>query len=133
MTLGLAGDRRPHCFFAAMPMLAILSALLFQTAAAPTAALIRQGDEALAPRRYADAETAYAKLAGLSPGVAEIHAKLGVIYFQQGKFAQAVPSLQRALKLKPSLPNADVLPAMSFSELGRFAEALPGLEKGFRR
>lgn len=44
-----------------------------------------------------------------------------------------MPVLRQALKLKPSLPNTDVLLAMSLSELGRYEEALPGLEKGFRR
>ena len=69
----------------------------------------------------------------LSPSTPEVHAKLGVIYFQQGKFSQAVPALSQALKLKPGLPNADFLLAMSLSELGRFTEALPGLERAFRK
>jgi tetratricopeptide (TPR) repeat protein len=92
-----------------------------------------EGERAVAENRYAEAEKAYLKLRDLDPGTAEIHAKLGVIYFQQGKFAQAVPTLRQALKLKPALPNADILLAMSLSELGRYGEALPGLEKGFRR
>ncbi len=91
------------------------------------------GERALAANRYADAERAYEKLRELDPGTAEIHAKLGVIYFQQGKFTQAIPALRQALKLKPALPNADVVLAMSLSEIGRYGEALPGLEKGFRR
>lgn len=93
----------------------------------------REGETALAENRYADAEQAYEKLRQLSPGTAEVHAKLGVIYFQQRKFAQAVPALRQALKLKPTLPNTDTLLAMSLSELGRYSEALLGLEKGFRR
>ena len=92
-----------------------------------------EGERALAANRYAEAEKAYIKLRELDPGTAEIHAKLGVIYFQQGKFAQAVPVLRQALKLKPTLPNAGVLLAMSLSEIGRYGEALPGLEKGFQR
>jgi tetratricopeptide (TPR) repeat protein len=92
-----------------------------------------EGERALAENRYAEAEKAFVKLRELDPGTAEIHAKLGVIYFQQGKFAQAVPTLRQALKLKPALPNADILLAMSLSELGHYGEALPGLEKGFRR
>jgi tetratricopeptide (TPR) repeat protein len=44
-----------------------------------------------------------------------------------------VAALRQALKLKPSLPNASVLLAMSLSELGQFDEALPGLEKGFKQ
>ena len=93
----------------------------------------QEGERALAEKRYADAETAYEKVRQLDPGTAEVHAKLGLIYFQQRKFTQAVPALRQALKLRPNLPNAGVLLAMSLSELGRFAEALPGLEKGFRQ
>jgi tetratricopeptide (TPR) repeat protein len=93
----------------------------------------REGETALAEKRYADAERAYEKLRQLNPGTAEVHARLGLIYFQQGKFEQAVPSLRQALKLKPALPNVDILLAMSLSELGRYGEALPTLQKGFRR
>jgi tetratricopeptide (TPR) repeat protein len=92
-----------------------------------------QGHQALSEHRYADAEQAYKKLEQLSPETAEVYGTLGFIYFQEGKFDEAVPTLRRALKLKPGLPNADVLLAMSLSELGQFEEALPGLEKGFRR
>jgi tetratricopeptide (TPR) repeat protein len=68
----------------------------------------------------------------LSPETAEVYGRLGLIYFQESKFEQAVPALRTALKLKPGLPNTDILLAMSLSELGRYQEALPGLEKGFR-
>ena len=91
-----------------------------------------EGERALAANRYGDAERAYIKLRELDPGIAEVHAKLGVIYFQQSKFQDAAAALRQALKLKPGLPNADILLAMSLSELGHYREALPGLEKGFR-
>ncbi len=93
----------------------------------------RQGEEALAAERYEDAAQAYEKLRELDPRVAEVHARLGLIYFQQRKFAQAVAALRRAVALKPGLPNIDILLAMSLSELGRHQEALPGLEKGFQQ
>jgi tetratricopeptide (TPR) repeat protein len=95
------------------------------------ARLFQDGARALAEQRYADAERAYETLRQLSPDVAEVHASLGLSYFQQRKFNEAVPSLRQALKLKPALPNLPVLLAMSLSELGRFDEALPGLQKGF--
>ncbi len=92
-----------------------------------------QGERALSEHRYGEAEQNYEKLKSLSPNTAEVYGRLGLIYFQEGKFEQAVPALRQALKLKPSLPNTDVLLAMSLSELGHYEEALPGLEKGFRR
>lgn len=90
-----------------------------------------EGQKALAEGRWADAARAYEKLRELSPETAEVHAQLGMIYFQEHDFARAVPSLRRALKLRPGLPNVDILLAMCLSELGQYKEALPGLQKGF--
>jgi tetratricopeptide (TPR) repeat protein len=93
----------------------------------------QQGEQALAQGRYQEAAAAYEKLKELSPATAEVHAKLGLIYFQQRDYGRAVPALRQALKLKPALPRADILLAMSLSELGQYKEALPGLQKGFRQ
>src|SRR5450755_2140065 len=92
----------------------------------------QDGEQALAAHRYADAQQSFEKLRQLAPGTAEVYGRLGLVYFQEGKFEQAVPALRQALKLKPALPNTDILLAMSLSELGHYEEALPGLEKGFR-
>src|SRR5215469_4470471 len=91
------------------------------------------GQKALAAGNYIEAQQSFEKLRELAPGVAEVHANLGLIYFQQGKFEEAVPALRQALKLKPSLTRTESLLAMSLSELGHYKEALPGLEKGFQR
>ena len=56
-----------------------------------------------------------------------------MIYFQEGRFDEAVPSLRQALKLKPRMTRTESLLAVSLSELGRYNDALPGLEKGFHR
>lgn len=112
-----------------------LASASFASGQADDSALQRlsaQGEQALAQGHYAEAEQAYEKLRDLSPLTAEVHARLGLIYFQERKFDQAVPTLRQALKLKPSLPKLDTLLAMSLSELGQYKEALPGLEKGFR-
>jgi tetratricopeptide (TPR) repeat protein len=111
----------------------VVSIIPAQTSNEALTQYVQQGDRALSEGRYADAEKAYDKVRQLASGTAEVYAKLGVIYFQQGKFGQAVPVLTQALKLKPGLPNADTLLAMSLSELGRYKEALPGLERGFRK
>ena len=92
-----------------------------------------EGERALAEGRYAEAEQAYTRMRELQPGVAEVHARLGLIYFQEGRFADAVAPLQKALQLKPALPNVGALLAMSLSEIGRHQEALPGLEKAFHQ
>jgi tetratricopeptide (TPR) repeat protein len=93
----------------------------------------QEGQEALAAGQYTEAQAAYENLRQLEPGVAEIHANLGLIYFQERKFDQAVSSLRQALRLKPSLTKTDSILAISLSELGHFSDAVPGLERGFRR
>ena len=90
-----------------------------------------EAQRALSEGRYADAENAFKALTQTSPAIAEIHANLGLIYFQEKNFEPAVLELRQALRLKPSLANSAALLAMSLSELGRYAEAVPGLEKGF--
>ncbi|HEU4390103.1 MAG TPA: tetratricopeptide repeat protein, partial [Blastocatellia bacterium] len=92
----------------------------------------KEGEKALTEGRYADAAQAFEKLTQLAPNTAEVHARLGLIYFQQGKFEQAVPALRQAIKLKPTLPKTDLLLAMALSELGKYSEALPVLENGFK-
>jgi len=88
-----------------------------------------EGQSALAAGRYADAEKAFEKLRQFEPTMAEVHANLGLIYFQERKFDQAVPALRQALKLKPGLTKSDNLLAMSLSEIGHYSEAAPGLDK----
>lgn len=103
-----------------------------QTTQPSTAQYAEIGSRALQEGRYGDAEQAFEKLKDLEPNTAEVHANLGLIYFEERKFDQAVPELRRALKLKPTLTNSAVILAMCLSELGQYADALPGLEKGFR-
>jgi tetratricopeptide (TPR) repeat protein len=91
-----------------------------------------EGEKALAESRYGDAQRAYEKLRELAPDTAEVHARLGLIYFQERKYEEAVAALRQALKLRPNLPKVDTLLAMSLSELGRYPEALAGLQKGFQ-
>jgi tetratricopeptide (TPR) repeat protein len=91
--------------------------------------IARVGQAALAAGNYAEAEKAFEQLRQREPGIAEIYANLGLIYFQEKKFEAAIPSLRQALKLKPSLSKSEGLLAMSLSEIGHHNEAAPGLEK----
>ncbi len=89
------------------------------------------GQQALAAGHYEEAENDFKKLLQIAPDIAEMHATLGVVYFQEKKFDQAMPELKQALKLKPTLSKASTLLAMSLSEVGEYKEALPGLQKCF--
>ena len=91
----------------------------------------RDAEAAFREQRLGDAATGYVKLAELSPSTAEVHAKLGLIYYLQGQFQDAVPAFRTALRLKPGLPNVDALLAISLAGIGNYSEALPGLEAAF--
>lgn len=92
----------------------------------------KEAQEQLAAGNYSAAQKSFEKLAETNPTIAEIHANLGLIYFEQRMFQPAIKELRRALKLNPSLSKSAAVLAMSLSEAGEYSEALPGLEKGFR-
>lgn len=91
----------------------------------------QQGQEALAHKRFADAERAFGKLVQLDPTAAVPYANLGLVYFEERNFIRAVPAFQQSLKLNPHLSNSRYFLAMSLSELGRYSQALAGLQDGF--
>lgn len=90
-----------------------------------------EAQRALVAGNYPEAEQRYQRLVQVEPNVAEVHANLGLIYFEEKKFAQAIPELRRALQLKPALTKSASVLAMALSEVGQYREALPGLQKGF--
>lgn len=105
--------------------------LVAQRSHADLQTLFQRGQQALAQGYIAEAEHDFEQARTLDAAIAEIHAQLGVIYFQQKQYGEAAASLRRALKLKPSLPGLQPLLALSQAELGHFQTALPGLEAGF--
>ena len=89
----------------------------------------QEGQAALAAGRIDIAEHDFEKLRDVEPGVAEVHATLGRIYFQERKFVPAVRELKVALKQKPALPKIRTLLAVAQSEATEYQAALPGLEE----
>lgn len=78
------------------------------------------------------AQKQFQALARAHPNVAEIHATLGALLFQQGEFRGALRELEQAKRLKPELPKLDGLIAMTQSELGQHKDAVGSLEETFR-
>ena len=92
-----------------------------------------QAQTAAASGRYEEARAQFEQLEKMDPSVAEVHAALAGLYFEQREYTLAVREIHAAQKLKPSLPRLDMLLALSLSELGQYKDALPRLEKGFKQ
>ena len=88
--------------------------------------------KALLAGHMQEARGEYKALTKLAPQIAEVHASLGAIDFQEKLFPDALHELTEARRLKPSLPGLDGLIAMSLAELDRFEEALPALETTYK-
>jgi len=127
------GDRARNPVLLLLLILLVLQDMQGQThSSTASETLYAEAQKALAAGRFAEAHEDYQKLSKLSPGIAEIHATLGAIEYQQKLFPEALEELNKARRLKPDLPRLSGLIAMSLSELGRFEEALPGLETTFK-
>ena len=92
----------------------------------------RAAQAALASGDLEGARLKFNQIREANPNIAEVHATLGAVLFQQGNFSAALRELNTAKLLKPALPRLDGLIAMSQSELGQYTEALPKLEETFR-
>jgi len=93
--------------------------------------LYHAGQAAMAASRFDEARVDFEQLRTLDPGVAEVHATLGALYFKSGAFHQAIEEIHAARKLKPGLAGLDTLLALSLAESGKYRDALPGLERAF--
>ncbi|MGB6827878.1 MAG: tetratricopeptide repeat protein, partial [Terracidiphilus sp.] len=119
-----------------LPVLLLLSLVPVLAQTGPDeqiAQYTQDGQQALAQGRLATAQADFEKLAKLEPGVAEVHASLAAICYQQREYDEALHEVRIAQKLKPTLPKLDSLLALSLAETGQYALALPGLEKGFKQ
>lgn len=83
------------------------------------------GDEATAIQKY----RAMIKLA---PHLAPAYNNLGMLYFSQHDYAQAVAVLEQGLKLNPDMPTASAMLGLSYSQIGENGKAEPLLEAAVR-
>ena len=82
--------------------------------------LYNAGQAAMAAGQYEDALTDFKQLLTMDPGIAEVHATLGVLYYKSGDFGHAIEQIHAARKLKPALPGLDTLLALSLAESGQY-------------
>src|SRR5438128_11828850 len=92
----------------------------------------KQAQEAMAAKDWAVAVKALEKLAGLTPGVFEVQANLGLAYYSDNRILEASKAFERALKLNPKMTQAEMMLGLCYAELGRNQQAVSILASAFR-
>ncbi len=93
-------------------------------------------DEAKAAEASGDSGGVIAKyqaILRIAPKLGSAYNNLGLLYFKQRDYENAVSVLEQGLKVNPAMASASALLGISLSELGRYAEARPHLEEALRR
>jgi tetratricopeptide (TPR) repeat protein len=84
-----------------------------------------RGDQAMAIAKYES-------ILKISPRLGAAYNNLGLLYFQQRDYRQAVGILEKGLKVDPAMPSASALLGISLYQLGEYAQARPRLEAALR-
>src|SRR5690349_14936777 len=64
-----------------------------------------------------------------SPGFAPAHFNLGLVREEQGRFDEAIASLQKALSLKPGMHGANLFLGIAYYRVNRFDPAMAAVKK----
>jgi tetratricopeptide (TPR) repeat protein len=96
-----------------------------------TQAEVRAGIEELQRSNFRAAEQHFLKALEIDPSLAEVRANLGLAYYADHRYAEAIEQFQRALKANPSLQTARSFLPLSLAAVDRCQEAQAGLEREF--
>ena len=86
-------------------------------------ALLDQGRERYKTRDFPAAEKLLEAVLVSTPGFADVHNMLGLIFHEQGKFGKALESFLEAIKINPAYTEARLNLAVSYNDLGMYDEA----------
>ena len=91
----------------------------------------RQAAEYLRANRPDLAIPEFKAIVALDPNNVDARGNLGVLLFFQGKYAEAIPQLRKALKMNPDLPKIRALLGIAEKRTGDLAAARTDLEDAF--
>jgi tetratricopeptide (TPR) repeat protein len=94
--------------------------------------LYREAKEEQTSGDQAGAIAKYKSILQIAPGLAAAYNNLGLLYFQQREYRQAVAVLERGLRIHPEMPSASALLGISLYEIGEYKQARPRLEAALR-
>lgn len=90
--------------------------------------LYQQAKAAQAAGDLATATAKYEQILKLAPRLGPAYNNLGMLYFKQGRYQDAVTVLERGLKVDPAMGSASALLGLSFYQMREYAKARPRLE-----
>lgn len=102
-----------------------------QAQSAGVQAEVRQGMEAMKSGDFSAAELHLSRALKAEPGLAEVRANLGLAYYADHRYADAVQAFSEALKRDASLATAREFLPLSLAGANRCPEAIPGLQREF--
>ncbi|MGH9396379.1 MAG: tetratricopeptide repeat protein [Terriglobia bacterium] len=91
----------------------------------------RLAQEYLTEHKLDRAASEFDAIVALEPNNVDARGNLGVLLFFQGKYAEAIPQLRAALKLRPALWKIQALLGIAEKRTGDFKEARGDLEQAF--
>ncbi len=91
-----------------------------------------EAENAMAAKNLPAAASALEKLSSLTPDVAQVHANLGLVYYMQNRYAEAIVAFQKAAKIDPALPKVNMLLGICLTGIGHYRDAVKLLEPAFR-
>ena len=94
--------------------------------------LFEEAQRARAGGDLVEAEHKYQEVIRQAPQMANAYHNLGIVYFMQRKYPDAVTTLKRALKLNPSLPGAQVMLGLSYYELYDLDKSVAAFEAALK-
>ena len=92
---------------------------------------VQQGLDALRSGNFAAAEQHLSAALKIDPTLAEVRANLGLAYYADRQYGQAVSEFQQALRRDSSLATATLFLPLSQAAAGECAAAIPGLKREF--
>ncbi len=92
--------------------------------------LYAQAQAAQAAEQPEVAIARYRQILQLDPGIGPAYNNLGRIYFNQGRYGDAIATLTKGLQIAPEMAPAQVMLGASYLALGQPAEALSPLQAG---
>ncbi len=95
-------------------------------------ALYQHAQEAQAANHAESAVDDYQRILKLAPELSPAYNNLGRLFYNLGRYPEAITTLTQGLSLAPEMASAQVMLGAAYFKLDRFSEALSPLEAGVK-